>query len=257
VPPKPAKNSLPAADVRGFRAALDAGLATTFPGTTNQVSDTRYGVYAFYDYETEPIYVGQTNEKLRVRIRRHLTNQRTDAVGMRVLDPFEIRYVEMWPLVQAAALPVAEAKVLLNRLERTIYERAIAESKFGVILNEKLPPAVPLLAANELPAPTRFEVVPPAVLAERQHADIRIARRAQSLSRLSDVARERGEVTPGLRRVIVVQAVRLAWLAAQRLAYVEGREPPTYTEVLDLPGLVGTPEAGDDEGETLDDFDDE
>jgi hypothetical protein len=64
------------------------------------ISSTKWGVYAFYDYEDEPIYVGQTNESLRVRIRRHLTNQRTDAVGMRVLDPYEIRWIEMWPLVE-------------------------------------------------------------------------------------------------------------------------------------------------------------
>lgn len=33
------------------------------------------GVYAFYDYDEEPIYVGQTEEGLRSRIGRHMTNQ--------------------------------------------------------------------------------------------------------------------------------------------------------------------------------------
>ena len=53
-----------------------------------QIGNSKFGVYAFYDYDEEPIYVGQTRESLRQRIGRHLTNQRTDAVAMNVLDPF-------------------------------------------------------------------------------------------------------------------------------------------------------------------------
>ena len=64
------------------------------------VGSCHYGVYLFYDYDGEPIYVGQTRERLRVRIRRHLTNQRTDAVAiMRVLEPFEVAEIKMWSLV--------------------------------------------------------------------------------------------------------------------------------------------------------------
>lgn len=62
------------------------------PGTGEpiRVGNCWFGVYAFFDYDGEPIYVGQTYEKLGVRIQRHLTNQRTDAVAMKVLDPFEV-----------------------------------------------------------------------------------------------------------------------------------------------------------------------
>src|SRR5215831_11624265 len=59
--------------------------------------NAKCGVYVFYDYDGEPIYVGQTQERLRTRIRRHLTNQRTDAVAMNVLDPFEVAEVEVYP----------------------------------------------------------------------------------------------------------------------------------------------------------------
>ncbi len=31
------------------------------------VGNYRWGVYAFFDYDGEPIYVGQTNERLRTR----------------------------------------------------------------------------------------------------------------------------------------------------------------------------------------------
>ena len=63
-----------------------------------KVGDCSHGVYLFYDYDGQPIYVGQTMEQIRVRIRRHLTNQRTDAVAMSVLDPFEVAEIEIWPL---------------------------------------------------------------------------------------------------------------------------------------------------------------
>ena len=80
--------------------ALSQGVATaltTMDKGGRKVGDCRHGVFAFYDYDGEPIYVGQTSEKLRARIRRHLTNWRTDAVAMNVLDPFEVAEIEMWP----------------------------------------------------------------------------------------------------------------------------------------------------------------
>lgn len=61
------------------------------------VGAVKWGVYAFFDYDGEPIYVGQTRESLATRIRRHLTNQRTDAVAMSVLDPFEVKTIKVWP----------------------------------------------------------------------------------------------------------------------------------------------------------------
>jgi hypothetical protein len=169
---------------------LSAALnAKESPDAVGAISDTKWGVYCFYDFDGEPIYVGQTNEKLRVRIRRHLSNQRMDAVGMRVLDPYEILDLEMWPLKQLDGVPGGntEAKHLLNRLERTIYERALEQSKFGAILNEKIPPDVPIVADAELPAPKRFRLVSDRVFEERMHADNRTARRGETIGRLANV----------------------------------------------------------------------
>ena len=75
---------------KGVTAALD-----TDNGDGRKVGNCKHGVYLFYDYDVEPIYVGRTIESLRTRIRRHLTNQRTDAVAMSVLDPFEVAEIEM------------------------------------------------------------------------------------------------------------------------------------------------------------------
>lgn len=87
------------------------------------------GVYAFYDCDGEPIYVGQTKERLRNRIRRHLTNQSTDAVAMSVLDPFEVAEIEMWPFWRRPS------KERLNQAECTVYGQALvrcgASSRLG------------------------------------------------------------------------------------------------------------------------------
>ena len=72
----------------------------TKAGRSISVGAVKWGVYAFFDYDGEPIYVGQTRESLGSRIGRHLTNQRTDAVAMAVLDPFEVHTVRVWPLVE-------------------------------------------------------------------------------------------------------------------------------------------------------------
>ena len=83
----------------------------------------------------------------------------------------------------------------------------------------------------------RFNLIPEGMREDREHPDVRIARRADTLSRVAAVAHERREVLPGLRRVIVMQAVRLADLAAARLAYAEGRSRPDPTSI-NVQGLV-------------------
>lgn len=239
---KPTKKSLPASDVREFRDELDRFLNER-DEHGRKWGDARWGVYAFYDYDGEPIYVGQTNERLRVRVKRHLTNQRTDAVAMRILDVFEVAEVELWPLWDLQEITTKspknefdEARRLLDAHEHTAYLQAIERSRFKAILNEKIPPRSP---AVQLPPSLRWGVITDAVRAERGHPDIRIARRAETVARLAAVARERGEVSEGLRRVLVIQAVRLAFISAERLAFVEGREVPS-PEAIRVSGLVGS-----------------
>jgi hypothetical protein len=185
-------------------------------GQQVRVGNFQWGVYSFYDYDNEPIYVGQTKESLRTRIRRHLTNQRTDAVAMNVLDPFEVYKIVVYPLPQLEGRSASdsEAKRILDALERKIYDQAIHNSKFNAILNEKEPPTPQV----EVEVPTSFEgvIVSDEVKRIREHPDIRIARRTQTISRLAQVISER-KVQKGLRRVLHTQAKRLEWLAARRL----------------------------------------
>ncbi len=97
--------------------------AETSEPINQKIGNFRYGVYAFFDYDGEPIYVGQTNEQLRVRIRRHLTNQCTDAVAMKVLDPFEVFEIEIWPLPDFEGQDMnASIARRLNWLERAVFD---------------------------------------------------------------------------------------------------------------------------------------
>ncbi|WP_336793048.1 GIY-YIG nuclease family protein [Gordonia malaquae] len=238
----PSRSALPAPDVQRFRSRLGEFLDER-DDCGRKWADSQWGVYAFYDFDGEPIYVGQTNEQLRTRVRRHLTNQRTDAVAMRVLDVMEVAEVEIWPLWHLAEQAEGgkeardQARRALDSYEYSAYLKAIEASKFKAILNEKIPPVSPRV---EMRPSLRFSLVSEADRRELGHPDIRIARRAETISRLSDVVRERGEVSDGLRRVLVIQAIRLAFLSAERLAYVEGRPSPSPTAIdsLELIGSV-------------------
>ncbi len=109
---------------------LDSEIDDPITGCKRKVGAFKWGVYAFFDYENEPIYVGQTNEEIRVRIRRHLTNQRTDAVAMNVLDPFEVCSIAVWPLpeLQEVKSKDVDAKNKLDALEYEVFQQLLTKS---------------------------------------------------------------------------------------------------------------------------------
>lgn len=220
----PDATNVPPFETDDLRANLARFLETPFSvgdGSPLPVGNFRWGVYAFFDYDGEPIYVGQTNERLRSRIRRHLTNQRTDAVAMSVLDPFEVFEIEVWPLadLQNALRTDAIARQRLDALERLITARAIENSQFKAILNEKDPPHG--VTTVEAPPSLRARIVSDRVFEIRSHPDFRLARRSLILSRLAQVISER-KVQGGLRRVLLTQAKRLQWLASRRYEALGG-----------------------------------
>ena len=226
---------LPPFETEDLRANLAAFLDALFDdpsGSVVRVGNYKWGVYAFFDYDGEPIYVGQTNEMLRTRIRRHLTNQRTDAVAMSVLDPFEVYEIEVWPLpeLQMVSGKDLSARQRLDALERLITEQAVERSTFKAILNEKDPP--PGLLAVDAPPSHRGCIVSERVFELRSHPDFRIARRSLIISRLAQVISER-KVQGGLRRVLKTQARRLQWLAERRYEALGGAASVELEEVLD------------------------
>lgn len=201
-----------------LREFMDLKVRDPITGRDVPVGNYKFGVYAFFDYDAEPIYVGQTNERLRVRIGRHLTNQRTDAVAMKVLDPFEVYQVEVWPLPQYQGRDKSdvEATSHLSWLEYEIHRDLLAKSRFGAVLNEKDPYPVEQQPQFLRPEGYRGTIVSEAVFKLRGHPDTRLARRAETLSSLAKVVSER-QVRKGLRRTLLTQAKRLAWLADRRL----------------------------------------
>ena len=202
-------------------AALYAGISqivdTECPNG-KRVGDCKHGVYLFYDYDGEPIYVGRTREKLRTRIGRHLTNQRTDAVAMSVLDPFEVAEIELWPFWDMPASP-EEVDDILHRAEYTVYQRALERSAFKVILNEAEIPAADLIP---LPPSVRASILGVEERKQREHPDVRLARRARTIANLARVISER-KVKVGIRRTLWAQARRLERLAKRRMDDFNGR----------------------------------
>jgi hypothetical protein len=205
---------------------LDQRVDDPITGTQTTLGNYKFSVYAFFDYDGEPIYVGQTNERLRTRVRRHLTNQRTDAVAMKVLDPFEVYEIQVWPLPQYEQLATSnsQAKAHLNWLEAEIFQMLLKKSHFQAVLNEKDPAPVPN-TGYAIPTSWRGKVVSDEVFELRKHPDTRIARRAETLSLLAKVISER-QVQKGLRKTLLTQAKRLAWLAERRVKEMAGVQDP-------------------------------
>jgi hypothetical protein len=215
-------------DLRGgIQRLLDEKFTDSKTGSLRRIGSFQFGVYAFYDYDGEPIYVGQTRESLGTRVRRHLTNQRTDAVAMSVLDPFEVCDVQLWPLPELDGLSEKDPKIQqrLDGLESTIYEAVLKESEFKAVLNEKIPI---YHSPTEIPISFRGRIVSDEVMKVRGHPDIRLARRAATISRLAQIVSER-KVAVGLRRVLVVQAERLLALADRRFKHFAA-DPETDDE---------------------------
>ncbi|MGI8782405.1 MAG: GIY-YIG nuclease family protein [Acidobacteriota bacterium] len=226
-------------DVEAIRGKIRAFLDSK-DADGNVPSNSKCGVYVFYDYDGEPIYVGKTNERLRSRSLRHLTNQRTDAVAMNVLDPYEVAEIEMYPFPDLERRGRGESRDDYNKrmkqtlcsAEYTVFQKVLRESPIGAVLNEKSIPKMPRI---QLPPAHRGSMVPEELFEQRKHPDIRIAWRANTVANLARVLSER-QTSKGLRKILLVQAQRLERLARQRLG-----------DFHDMPEEAPDGETGDEE----------
>jgi hypothetical protein len=183
-----------------------------------QVGTAKFGVYAFYDFDGHAIYVGKTTEGVSVRVRRHLTNQRTDAVAMSVLDPLEVVEVEVWPLWPTNDEETEAAQRLVDGLEYAVEQDCVANG--WSLFNEKR--IVKVDDPPPLPASVRFEVLSAEHRNRLGHPDIRIARRLAISARLGSRIAERSLKHVGLRRSLYRQLVRLQQLTDARFAALGG-----------------------------------
>lgn len=220
-PRRRGRSNLLTQDAAEKRALYETFLDTRAPNG-RKIGTAKRGVYAFFDFDGEPIYVGQTVEAVSARLGRHITGQRSDAVVNRVLDPMEVAFVEVYPLWELEAIDNKAVRPYIDAAELALHQKVVAESPIGAVLNEKNPPA---LAAGimpfVLPEPYRSRIVSDGSWERLAHRDERIARRATQLAALSNVIRER-TVSLGLRRTQVTQAKRLLRLADARFAEVTG-----------------------------------
>ncbi len=126
--------------------------------------------------------------------------------------PFEVAEICVWSL-DLGHLNAEEQKEHLDRAEFTVFEKVVAESKLGAVLNEKPPRSMQVV---QLPKAYRKRIIPEDIFPHRKHPDIRIARRASTIASLARVISER-KVSKGLRQTLLTQARRLERLAAERL----------------------------------------
>ncbi|MFI7680357.1 GIY-YIG nuclease family protein [Actinophytocola sp. NPDC049390] len=225
------KRDQPPAAVKSIRAKFKELMQQPDPNGDGTIGAAKTGVYAFFDYDDEPIYVGQTSSSFSDRVGRHLTGQRSDAVAKFILDPFEVATISMWSVPSIAVAPsakdpekkatAAEKRVMLNPYEYTVYLQLEKASRFHAVLNEG---EIHATEEVELPIPVRGRIIPDELWEDRKHSDIRIARRAATISRLSQMISER-EVSGGMRRTLLLQAKRLAWLAEKRIVEVGAQVP--------------------------------
>ncbi|MFG1897617.1 GIY-YIG nuclease family protein [Micromonospora zamorensis] len=207
-------SSLLPSDAQLIREAISALMQSPDPQRPGQaIGGSKAGIYAFYDYDKEPIYVGQTAVGFAIRLGRHLMSGRSDAVAQSILDPFEIREVALWSLPHIGDMPAKERKAALDPYEYTVFERLVSESSFHALLNERL---VPPSTVVDLPDPFVGVIVPDEVFPNRNHPDVRIARRVQTMSQLAKFICER-KVSLGLRRTLATQALRLEEITRRRL----------------------------------------
>ena len=217
-------------DVAAINGKIQTFLAT-LDAKGQRLGSIKWGVYAFYDYDGEPIYIGQTYEGFSSRLGRHLTGRRSDAVAKNVLDPFEVAEVCVWPMDLShlchpdaktdRKVKKAEVKAIrgeLDRAEYTLYVKVVEESSFKAVLNEAIPKKTDIIS---LPREYRCRIIPEEIYPQRKHPDIRIARRAGTIAALARVISER-KVGKRLRTILLTQAQRLESLAAKRLADFAG-----------------------------------
>lgn len=204
----------PPAEVAKIRVAIRSFFNTVDATTGRKIGSAKCGVYAFYDYDDEPIYVGQTIESLSGRIGRHLTGRRSDAVAKFVLDPFEVLAIEVWPMFYAERWGQARKVAEVNAAEFEVFQQVLAASRFDAVLNEG---SIPEPAARiTLPDSWKSTIIPDDLYEDRKHPDLRLARRAQTIANLARLISER-VVEDNIRVTLLVQAQRLEHLAAQRL----------------------------------------
>jgi 2-polyprenyl-6-methoxyphenol hydroxylase-like FAD-dependent oxidoreductase len=129
------------------------------------------GVYVLCDLDGVPIYVGQSKDGIRARVRRHLTSARSDIIANRQIDVWEIAWVMAFP---------ESDRNSLNELESRVFHYFNDRS---TLMNGTIP--IRLANESEPPAPAQLiQVMADAEIAEKLEASLRLPRQAEHYSQI-------------------------------------------------------------------------
>ena len=154
------------------------------------------GVYVLCDLDGTPIYVGQSTDGIRNRVRRHLTSARSDIIANRQVDPWEIAFVEAYPVDDKGDIP---------RLEASLFAK---HDKDNALMNGSIP-IVHGDALMELPEPAqKVQVMPDHEIEVRKDPALRLPRQIEHIGRLVDHILTVKD-NPQLRRALAAHFGRL------------------------------------------------
>lgn len=130
------------------------------------------GVYALCDLDKVPIYVGQSVNGIRNRVRRHLTSARSDVIANRQLDVWEVAFIWAWPMPGATPEAIRDVEFFLtNEFHRN-----------KPLMNGKIPP--PPITPPILPQREEVIILPPEEIEKRKDPLLRLPRQAAHFNNL-------------------------------------------------------------------------
>jgi hypothetical protein len=131
----------------------------------------KIGVYILCDLDHIPIYVGQSTDVIRSRVRRHLTSARSDIIANRQIDVWEIAWVWAYPVARREEISLLEA-ALFHHFD-----------KKSALMNGKLPKEL----AQKVKIPNteqKIQVMSDVEIAEKKEPSLRLPRQAEHYSQI-------------------------------------------------------------------------
>lgn len=130
------------------------------------------GVYALCDLDEIPIYVGQSKDGIRNRVRRHLTSARSDVIANRQLDVWEVAFVWGWSV---------EHPEMLDPLESHLFHLF---NDTNTLMNGSVPEQVQI--NFQMPDRIRVQLMTDEEILTRQAPERRLPRQAAQFGQLLD-----------------------------------------------------------------------
>ena len=131
---------------------------------------SKIGCYVLCDLDQVPIYVGQSVDGIRARVRRHLTSARSDIIANRQIDVWEIAWVWAYPV---------ENRDEIGAIEDALFHKFHSKS---ALMNGKVP-RVPTQRI-EVPPPFQKILMADAEIIEKRDPALRLPRQAEHYSQI-------------------------------------------------------------------------